>query len=229
MATKLKRGHLTEMKLLNGVLAGMVLLGSSVALEAASIGPNNCPNNSCFGSIYSLTDLGVIGSTATTQTRRWDFTINTAGFTGLATDYIQQVAIKVTSSVLSFSLFAAPGGPGNWSLFANSTVSNNGCQINGGSGFSCAGTTAVIAQGNAQVGGTLTWVFDIQANNNTWLASAPIKANYNPANGLITSETITGLFNPPPPPNQVPEPMTVGLLVGGIGVWLFTQRRRFAA
>lgn len=179
---------------------------------ADSIGPT-C--GSCYGATYTLTNLGLISSTATTETYRIQYDINTAGYTGAATDYIQSVAIKVSSNAVWASLHSAPGGVGIWTVFSNRGLNNSNCS-NGGTGYVCA------QDGNYAVadGSTYTWVFNIIMARGSLLTganAASIKANYNPPNGIIVSENITM--------GQIPEPATVSLLIGGIGFWGYTRFR----
>jgi hypothetical protein len=192
------------------------LLLSTAALQANTIGPN-C--GSCFGATYTLTDLGLQSSTATTQTFRMSYKINTTGYTGSSSDYIQQVGLKVTSnanSLVSAALVSSPSG--TWAVSLNKNVNNNGCTGNG-SGWVCAAGPVNVTVAN---GSTYTWIFDIVVKNGTLLTAvnqASIKANYNPPNGLIVSENITL-------DAAIPEPVSLSLLVGGLGVWGLTQRRR---
>jgi hypothetical protein len=81
---------------------------------ADSIGPN-C--GTCDGGIYTLTWSGTpLSTTATTETDRITFTLNTAGVVPFLTAlggttapfYLQAAAIKVSTSVVSVSLFSAP-------------------------------------------------------------------------------------------------------------------------
>lgn len=191
------------------------VLFSCASLQAGTIGPS-C--GSCFGGTYTLTNLGLVTSTATTQTFQISYVIDSTGYTGSSTNYIQQVAVKVASSVTGASLVSAPAGIGFWNVSLNN-ISNNGC-TGGGSGWVCAD------DGNhAPVGAVYTWIFNIQVPTGTLFTGtnqASIQANYNPPMGLIVSEDITlG------PPRQVPEPTSgaLSLLVGGLGVWCWSRYR----
>jgi hypothetical protein len=181
---------------------------------ADTIGPS-C--GSCFGSTYTLTNLGLVGSTATTQTYRIQYDINTAGYVNISSGhYIQQVAIKISNTASAATLVSAPGGAGSWSLHVNSGLANAGC-TGAGSGFICAADAA-----NAPANGaTHTWIFDVTTPAGgllTGLNASSIKANYNPPMGLLVSEAIT-LGAP------VPEPAALSLLLGGLGVWGYTRYR----
>lgn len=200
-------------------------LAAAGALQAGTIGPN-C--QSCYGATYTLTNLGLWGSTNSTQTYRIKLAINTTGYNGgtnhsVLTDYIQSVAVKVTNNVLSASLVSDPFG--TWTLFSNSGLSNAGCNGHG-KGFVCAQTTSMQ---NVTDGSTYSWVFDIQmAKNGLMTTGDSIKANYDcvgggytncNSNGTLVSEDIDlgGV---------VPEPATFGLLAGGVGVWMWSRRKR---
>jgi hypothetical protein len=194
-------------------LALMVALAglSSPRLSAATIGPS-C--GSCYGATYTLSE-SLLSSTKTTSTYQVTYSINTKGYIYNATDYIQQVAVKISNNVISSSLVSAPLG-GNWTL-QNGGLNSSGCS-GSGAGFICAsdGTSAVAN------GSTYTWVFDIQTNG-TIASTEMIKANYNPAAGILMSENIPEDLLPPTGP--VPEPTVLSLLVGGIGVWAWSRKR----
>jgi len=194
-------------------LASLVAVAglSSPRISAATIGPS-C--GSCYGATYTLSET-LLSSTKNTSTYQVTYSINTKGYIYNATDYIQQVAVKISDSVISSSLVSAPLG-GKWTLH-NTGLSSNGCSGNGG-GFICAsdGTSAVAN------GSTYTWVFDIKING-TISSTESIKANYSPANGIIVSEDIPEDLQPPTGP--VPEPTVLSLLVGGVGVWAWSRRR----
>jgi hypothetical protein len=192
------------------VLAAVVSV-LSPSLSAATIGPS-C--GSCYGATYTLTET-LLSSSKGTSTYAVTYQINTKGYIYNATDYIQQVAVKISSSIISASLVSAPAG-GSWTL-QNGGLSNGGCSGKG-SGFICAsdGTSAVAN------GSTYTWVFDIKIQGNI-SSTESIKANYNPENGIIVSEDVPEDFGPTPGP--VPEPTVLSLLGGGIGVWAWSRRR----
>lgn len=166
----------------------MIGVVSALTANAGSIGPN-CA--SCFGSVYTLTNLGQQGDAV-----RFRLTIDTGDYANALTHFISAIGIKVTDHLLGATVAQTPGGTGTWqALVQNQQVSNNGCSNgngnngngnggngNGGGGWVCLGG------GHANVGGVYTWEFDIRADS--FLRVASIKANYDPPNGLITSETV---------------------------------------
>ena len=201
----------------NQILTLAVLVAAvsvlSSGLSGATIGPS-C--GSCYGATYTLTET-LLSSSKGTSTYAVTYQINTKGYIYNATDYIQQVAVKISDNVISASLVSAPAG-GSWSApQLNSGLNNSGCS-GSGSGFVCTsdGSSAVAN------GSTYTWVFDIKIQG-TISSTESIKANYNPANGIIVSEDIPEDFGPTPGP--VPEPTVLSLLGGGIGVWAWSRRR----
>src|SRR5262249_19935296 len=126
-----------------------LLLGVALG-HADSIGPS-C--GTCQGSIYTLTVVSVTtGATNDTVVVRYD--INTSGYNGGGT-YLDEVALKVSSSVVSATLLSAPGGIGNWNLVPGG-LDGNDC-TGSGSGFECADAKSFV-QG-APVGGAtpLSW------------------------------------------------------------------------
>jgi PEP-CTERM motif len=195
---------------------GLTLLNFTGSVSANPIGPD-C--DTCQGAIYTLSyDGSPISSTATTETFRVTYTIDTSSLDNFGAEAIDTVAIKVTNSVKSGSLFSAPAG--NWMSNINKGLNANGCS-NGGSGFICAMTTT---DHTALVGGILNWVFDVEVNQGTLFTEptlSTIKARYVDANGnkvgALVSEDI-GLQE------KVPEPGPLALLsIGLLGIGL----RRF--
>ena len=200
------------------IFAFIATLPLATTLQAGSIGPN-C--SSCYGSIYTLSYLGLQASTATTETHRISLTVDAAGFEerpANSNQYISAVALKVSNSVLSGSLLSAPGGIGAWELRLGGLNANN-CS-GAGSGFVCAQDGYPNAAQTNVANPVYSWVFQITTPKGDLFTStneASIKANYDPMGGTVTSENITlG--------GQVPEPATVSLVIGGMGVWLWSRR-----
>ncbi len=152
-----------------------LLLGVAVS-HAESIGPS-C--GTCQGSIYTLTIVGFTGGTGggTTDTVQVRYDIDTSGYNGGGT-FLEEVAFKVSSSVLSSSLLSAPGGLGNWNLVPGG-LDGNDC-TGSGSGFECADAKSFV-QG-ALVGGAtpLSWLFEIVIPTGTLFADSTetVKARY---------------------------------------------------
>jgi hypothetical protein len=189
--------------------------------RANPIGPN-C--GSCQGSIYTLTNLGLVTDLNTgdglADTYRIMLTIDTTGYTGTGVR-IDEVAVKISSGLDGATLVSAPGGTSNWNLVTGG-VNANGCS-GSGSGFDCAMFTG--STGGAVVPGTLlTWVFDLDINGAllTGPLAASIKARYVDAFGnkvgALMSENITL--------TQVPEPSALLLLSSAVPAIGFAVRRR---
>ena len=206
---------------LSSLLAASFLgfLAASSA-EATPIGPA-C--GTCQGAIYDLTYSGSpIATTATTETFRITYTIDTTGYNGPGT-YLDAVALKVASSFVDATLVSAPNGPAAWTqLFGG--LANAGC-TGSGSGFDCVMVTAnvnLLLVPNA----TYTWEFDIEVATGSLfdgLDEASVKARYVNFNGFVrqkagalVSENIT---------LSVPEPAVALLLVAGV---LPLARRRLS-
>jgi hypothetical protein len=132
-------------------------------------------------------------------------------------DHISGVDLGFTpsSNISSLSLVGNPGG--TWTATTGS-LSNGGCGDNGGA-FICASSSTggvAIAQG-----GTYTWTWNYTLASGATIAdvgSIHIGANYDPANGLIVSQTGAT--------TQVPEPGTLGLLTTALVGLIIAGRRR---
>ena len=205
------------------VLSTLFVLGLSVGTARANpIGPN-C--GTCQGSIYTLTNLGLVTDLFTgdglADTYRIMLTIDTTGYSVPTGVRIDEVAVKVSSGLNGATLVSAPGGTSNWNLVTGG-VNANGCS-GSGAGFDCAMFTG--STGGAVVPGTLlTWVFDLDITGPLFTAplSASIKARYvNAAGnkvGALMSENITL--------TQVPEPSALLLLSSAVPAIGFAVRRR---
>src|SRR3974377_1925647 len=113
--------------------AALLLLTAAPSANATPIGPN-C--GTCQGSTYEITYSGSpISSTPTTETFEITYTIDTTGYNGGGT-HLDQVPLKVSSSITSGTLVSAPGGVGDWNVIMGG-INASGCSM-AGSGFDCA-------------------------------------------------------------------------------------------
>lgn len=198
------RPNLSRLSLGAAVL--FVALAAAQA-DATAIGPS-C--GTCQGSIYDLTyDPTPVATTATTETWRITYTIETSGYNGTGA-YINTVALKVSSSFVDATLVTAPGGVALWNEMSGG-LNAAGCS-GAGSGYDCVAFHAAITLAPSVPGGTYTWEFDIEIANGGLLTGtdeASVKARYVSSTGLkvgaLVSENIT---------LSIPEPGTALLLAG---------------
>jgi hypothetical protein len=208
----------------NCAVSLLTLAALALAGGGASADPIGPVCGTCQGSIYTLEYSGApISSTLTTETFRITLTIDTSGYDGAAI-VLNAVAVKVSSMLLSMSLFSAPAVTGGWTTWMGG-LNANGCS-GSGSGLDCAyaGSTGV-----AVPDGTYTWMFDLEMNTGTLFTtpnSSSIKVryadDYNNKVGDLVSENITLQVIP----EVIPEPTTAALLAGGLLALAITRRAR---
>jgi hypothetical protein len=145
--------------------------------------------------------------------------IDTSGYTGGGVA-IDTVAVKISNSILSGTLIAAPGNLSDWTLMLNG-LNANGCS-NGGSGWACADEINVTGS-SAPVRGVLTWTIEETIAAGSLLeppSQSSIKARYvddagNKIGALVSEDIML---------QQVPEPAVFeiigcGLLAPILLVW----------
>lgn len=220
----------------------VVALTVGVPAFAGTIGPS-C--GTCSGAIYTLT-YSYASQSPTQDVVLVTYTINTSGWTPTGNNagapyHIDNVAVKVSSSILGGVLVSAPGGVSNWTVVAGG-LNANGCS-GSGSGFDCAGATSVAGAPVVPTGSPLVWVFKLTIpHGSLMLGSLPncthstgaqtdcatIKARYVDKDGnkvgSLVSEDISLTLTPPP---QVPEPGTMVMFGTGLFALAGVVRRRF--
>jgi hypothetical protein len=170
------------------VLSMVTLVGVGHA-DANSIGPD-CPT--CQGSIYTLTNLGLVGSSGANDEYHISLTIDTSGYTGGGA-FIDLVALKISSSIVGDpTLLEAPGGVAAWTV-QKGGLNANGCS-GAGSGFVCAsdGQTAPVVPS-----ALYTWIFDPLIPHDTLLTIASIKVRYVDPNGNKVGDLVSENINLP--------------------------------
>jgi hypothetical protein len=187
--------------------------------RAESIGPD-C--GTCQGSIYTLDILGLaptdLYKDGSFDTYRVALTIDTSGYTGTGS-YIDEVAVKISSSVNKANIVEAPEGASTWNLLPGG-LNADGC-TGSGSGFECA---EWIGSGSSYIipGPVLKWVFDIDISSPLFSFTSTnydllpsIKARYVDDSGNKVGALVS---------EKVPEPATLALLT--VGMTFGTIRRR---
>jgi hypothetical protein len=226
------------------ILAALALGALSFGAMADPIGPicHTDPNNdTCQGSLYAITYNGTAlsDSDPNNETFRIFLDIYTGFYNG-GGSFLDNVSIKVASSVVSWSLFAAPGAETNWTSH-DGVIDANGCSDSGG-GFICVDFTGAPADRLVvpYLPSAYEWAFDITVANGKLFTDplqSSIKARYINGDGVkvgdLVSENITLQTGGCPPtvctPQIfVPEPATLALLgIGLLGLgFVGTARRR---
>jgi hypothetical protein len=197
------------------------LLKLIVAMLFAAIGQASYADT-FQGSIWSLTFSGSPLPDADPLHETYEITlgVDTTGYTGSGS-FLDQVALKVSSSLSGASLVAAPGGIADWMLVPGG-IDASGCSGSGG-GFECADS---VILSNTAVGGVYSWVFDLTMDNSTLftgLNEASVKGRFVDTSGNkvgdLVSENVT-LTSP------VPEPEIYAMLSIGLGLMGWVGRRR---
>ena len=194
-------------------LSVIALVGVGHA-DATSIGPD-CPT--CQGSIYTLTNLGLFGTSGDNDTYHFSLTIDTTGYNGSGA-FIDSVALKVSSSIVGTpSLFLAPGGVAAWTVETGG-LNGNGCS-GAGSGFVCAtdGQTAPVVPS-----ALYEWIFELLIPHDTLMAIASIKVRYVDANGNKVGALVSENINLPDGDPGTFELLAFGLL--SVGAALLLER-----
>jgi hypothetical protein len=195
-----------------GLVVCAALLGFSSVVAAA---------DTFQGTFWSLSTDGIdLDVSSSTKTYAITLAVDTSGYTGTGS-FLDQVAIKVSSSLIGASLVSAPGGIGNWNL-APGGINASGCSGSGG-GFECADSVTLNGS-NAVPGGLYTWVFDLVMANGALLTGPlqdSVKGRFVDVSGnkvgALVSENIT---------MAVPEPEIYAMMGLGLGLLGWVGRRR---
>lgn len=202
---------------------------ASVVVAMSLVGVANA--NSFQGTVWSLSYSGFAQPDVDPlhQTYRITLGIDTNGYTGSGS-YLDQVAIKVSSSVTAASLISAPTGTAYWQLMSTG-LNANGCS-GGGGGFECANSTVLLNGGKGVainpgngVGIDYTWVFDITMNNGSLFTAAlapSVKGRFVDTNG----EKIGALVSEDVSLNAVPLPAAAWLFGSALLGFVSLSSRR---
>lgn len=204
-----------NIKKLGVMVAAAMALGIAIPAAAA---------DTFQGTFWSLSTTGVdLDANPLTDTYQVTLNVDTSGYTG-GGSYLDEVAVKVSSSLLGATLVSAPGGALNWTLLGGG-INANGCSGAGG-GFECA-DSVTVSGGAAVPGGTYSWVFDLTMADGALFLGAnqsSVKGRFVNASGgkvgALVSENVTLTVT------QVPEPEIYAMLGLGLGFMGFAARRR---
>jgi PEP-CTERM motif len=155
-----------------------------------------------------------------TETYRVYLNVDTSGYTG-GGSFLDQIGLKVSSSLISATLIGAPGGAAAWSLLAGG-INAAGCS-GSGSGFQCANSTLLLNDGKGvAVGGSYAWAFDLTMNNGslfTDLIGTSVKGRFVDVGGNKVGDLVSETL-------PVPEPEIYAMMLAGLGMLGFMSRRQ---
>ena len=201
------------------VLSVVAFVGVGPA-DANPIGPDCL---TCQGSIYTLTNLGLFGTSNGNDEYHISLTIDTNGYNGGGA-FIDSVALKVSSSIVNTpKLLEAPDGVFAWTV-EKGGQNANGCSGAGG-GFVCAsdGQTAPVPSNSLY-----SWIFDLVIPHDTLLTIASIKVRYVDTNGNKVGDLVSENISLPDGDAGTFELLGFGLLSVGAALLLerFFKRAR---
>jgi hypothetical protein len=204
------------------LFASAAIIGGAATASASSmtIGGVGSSCATCQGSTYKLDIEQVLGfdlfkADGLEDTYLVTLTINTTDYYG-GGKYIDEVAVKVSSSVNAAQIKDAPDGSGSWTLLSGG-MNADGCS-GSGSGFACSNWIG-SERSYSIPGATLTWQFYIDTKGDVLsfdgIDPPSIKARYVDDSGNKVGALVS---------EKVPEPGTLALL--GVGAGLAALRRR---
>jgi PEP-CTERM motif len=202
------------------VAAAVTVMVLSMAHEAsAAIISDQTQLVTDKGTVELIVDQ--LGSNTYQATLIWSPT----GYTGGATDYISNAAIKLTSDTSNESLIFDPNGV--WALEVDAGANFGAADGCGGNdqGSLCAKTTDETNTTNA----SRTWVFQFDTSSLFDEDAFHVQVQFHNANDSPAGQISTlfgGGSTPDPDPHPVPAPATLSLLGLGLVGLGFARRRR---